>query len=147
MMGFLIFVHSVICIFLAAMILIQSGKGGGLSESFSSAESILGAQTNTFLVKTTTILTSLFFITCISLAVVSARRDRSLMTDKAIRKQNGPISPAVQPLADLPITELDITPKDPAVESIPIPENIKSPVPSMTPDRPENQPLSDTDSQ
>jgi preprotein translocase subunit SecG len=40
---------------------------------------MFGPKTNTFLTRTTTILSIVFFLTCLSLALISARQSRSLM--------------------------------------------------------------------
>ncbi|MFH1888945.1 MAG: preprotein translocase subunit SecG [Candidatus Omnitrophota bacterium] len=79
MMAFIIAIHVVVCALLIVLILIQRGRGGGLTESFSDVESMLGTKTNTFLTRTTTILSVLFFITCLSLALLSIKQSRSLM--------------------------------------------------------------------
>jgi preprotein translocase subunit SecG len=81
MMGLIIALHVIICIILIAIILIQAGRGGGLVEGFSGVESMFGPKTNTFLTRTTTTLSILFFITCLSLAFLSARQSKSLMRD------------------------------------------------------------------
>ena len=75
--------HSMICIFLIIVILMQSGRGGGLTEAFSSAESVFGAKTSSFMVKATTIIATLFIVTALSLAVLSTKKDRSLMERRA----------------------------------------------------------------
>ena len=82
MMGFLMFIHAMICILLSAVILMQSGRGGGLTEGFASAESMFGAKTNSFMVKATTVFASLFLITCLTLAFLSSRKERSLMSGR-----------------------------------------------------------------
>lgn len=82
MTGFIIFIHSIVCILLAVIILMQSGRGGGLTEGFAAAESMFGAQTNQFLIKSTTIISTVFLVTCLSLAFLSAKKDKSLMADK-----------------------------------------------------------------
>jgi len=79
MTGLLIFVHSVCCILLIMVILMQSGRGGGLTESFASAESMFGAKTNEVMVRATVILATIFLATSLVLTHVSARRDRSLL--------------------------------------------------------------------
>ena len=81
-MGFLIFLHIIVCIFIATIILMQSGRGGGLTEGFASAESMFGAKTNSFLVKTTSVLAAFYLITCLSLAFLSSRKEKSLMPQK-----------------------------------------------------------------
>lgn len=81
-MGFLIFIHVVVCIFIATIILMQSGRGGGLTEGFASAESMFGAKTNSFLVKTTSVLAAFYLVTCLSLAFMSSKQEKSLMPQK-----------------------------------------------------------------
>jgi len=77
----LITIHVIICTLLIIIILIQRGRGGGLAESFSGVESMFGTKTNVFLSRTTTVLSILFFITCLGLTVLSVRQSRSLMKD------------------------------------------------------------------
>jgi len=79
MTALFIFIHTVICILLVIAILMQSGKGGGLTEGFASAESMLGAQTNTFMTKLTGVLVALFVGTSLTLAFLSSKKDASLM--------------------------------------------------------------------
>lgn len=80
-MAFLYVLHVIIAVLLVASILMQAGKGGGLAEGFSSAENLLGAQTNTLMVKISTVLAALFLAMSLLLAVLNARQERSLMTD------------------------------------------------------------------
>jgi len=79
MMGLVITIHVIVCALLIVIILIQRGRGSGLVESFSGVESMFGTKTNTFLTRTTTVLSTLFLLTCLTLAVLSARQSRSLM--------------------------------------------------------------------
>jgi len=79
MMAFIITVHVIICFALITLVLIQRGRGSGLVESFSGVESMFGTKTNAFLTRTTTVLSVLFFFTCLSLAILSVRQSRSLM--------------------------------------------------------------------
>jgi len=81
MIGFIIVIHIIVCALLIMMILIQRGRGSGLVESFSGVESMFGTKTSAFLARTTTVLSILFFLTCLSLAILSARQSRSLMQD------------------------------------------------------------------
>lgn len=93
-MGFVIAVHVLICILLIVMILIQAGRGGGLVENFSNVESVFGPKTNTFLTRSTTVLSILFFLTCLSLALLSARQSRSLMQNA--RRVSVPVQAATK---------------------------------------------------
>jgi len=81
MTGLIIFLHVLICVLLITIILIQRGRGGGLVESFSDMESMFGTKTNAFLTRTTTILSALFFITCLVLAFISAQQAKSMIPD------------------------------------------------------------------
>ncbi|MBF0531705.1 MAG: preprotein translocase subunit SecG [Candidatus Omnitrophica bacterium] len=81
MMILVIVLHALICVALIFIILMQSGRGGGLTEAFSSAESVFGARTNDVLVKGTGILAAIFLSACIGLAVMSSKKNQSLMTN------------------------------------------------------------------
>ena len=81
MFNFVIVVHILVCILLALIILMQSGRGGGLTEGFAAAESMFGAKTNVVLVKATAVLASLFLVTCLSLAFLSTQKSKSLIPD------------------------------------------------------------------
>ena len=48
-MGFILVIHVIVCILLVISILMQAGRGGGLTETFQSAESMFGTQTNVFI--------------------------------------------------------------------------------------------------
>ncbi len=78
--------HVIACIFLIVIILIQSGRGGGFVEGFAGVESMFGTKTNSFLTRATTVLAILFFFTCISLALISAKQSKSLMTNLSARQ-------------------------------------------------------------
>lgn len=74
-----IIVQVIVCILLIGIILIQSGRGGGLTESFQSAESIFGTKTNTFLTRTTSVLAVVFLLNCLVLTFLSLQKSKSLM--------------------------------------------------------------------
>ena len=105
MMGLIIAVHVAICLILIAIILIQAGRGGGLVEGFSGVESMFGTKTNAFLTRTTTVLSILFFLTCLSLALLSARQSRSLMKNVKPQKVTQEASPAGQTAPEAPKPE------------------------------------------
>jgi len=86
-MGFMMVIHALISIMLMVIILMQSGRGGGLTEGFASAESVFGAQTNEFMIKATTVFAGLFLVTCLGLAVLSSQKGKSLMADVASQEQ------------------------------------------------------------
>ncbi len=97
MIGFVIAIHVIACVLLIIIILIQAGRGGGLVEGFSGVESMFGPKTSTFLTRSTSILSTLFFITCIGLAFLSARQSKSLMTGIKPQIEQKPAAQAVPP--------------------------------------------------
>jgi len=100
MYNFFVIVHALVCILMVVVILMQSGRGGGLTEGFASAESMFGAKTNSFMIKTTTVFAMLFLVMCLGLAVMSSKTHESLMPDSvAIPK----------PSDELPLTAEDST--------------------------------------
>lgn len=130
MIGLVIAMHLIVCALLIIIILIQAGRGGGLVESFSGVESMFGPKTNTFLTRATTILASLFFLTCISLAFLSARQSRSLM--RSVKPQTLPASEEAAKPAE-PKQEA-VKPESPREESAPAPIQ-----PQAKPDAPKAQ--------
>ncbi len=86
MMTFLIIIHVIACVVLIGLVLIQRGRGAGLVESFAGVESMFGTKTSVFLTRTTTIMSVVFFITCLGLAVLSVRQSKSLMRNVPAEK-------------------------------------------------------------
>lgn len=107
MMIVIIVIHVIVCMGLIALVLIQRGRGGGLVESLSGVESMLGTKTSAFLTRATTILSIVFFITCLSLAVLSVRQSKSLMRN--------------------------VQPKEEAVTAVPIQEEKAAPAQAQAP--------------
>ncbi len=83
MFTFLIALHVIICLALIAFVLLQQGDGGGIAGAFGGgvAESFLGAKASKFLTKSTTVLAVLFFVICISLTMLTAKKTQSLFED------------------------------------------------------------------
>jgi len=86
MMTFLVIIHVTACVVLIGLVLIQRGRGAGLVESFAGVESMFGTKTSAFLTRTTTIMSVVFFVTCLSLAVLSVRQSKSLMRDVRVAR-------------------------------------------------------------
>ena len=87
MFTFLMSIHILASLVLIGVILIQAGRGGGVSDVFggSSTNTIFGTSTEKFLTKTTAVCAALFIITSLSLAVLSSKRSKSLMESKPAR--------------------------------------------------------------
>ena len=83
-MGFILVIHVIVCILLVIVILMQAGRGGGLTETFQSAESMFGTKTNAFMVRLTTILAIIFLGTSLLFALRSSKVDQSLMANKRL---------------------------------------------------------------
>jgi preprotein translocase subunit SecG len=100
MAAFITIIHILACILLIAVILMQSGRGGGLTEGFASAESMFGAKTNVVMVRATAIVALVFLVTSLGLAYISSEREASLI-EKASRsveqKQEAPSPSASSP--------------------------------------------------
>ncbi len=98
MISILIVIHALACVLLIGIILVQTGRGGGLVEGFSGVESMLGTKTTAFLTKATSVLSVVFFLTCLSLAILSARQDRSIMNGIKIAPVTAPVDVATTPV-------------------------------------------------
>lgn len=119
----LIVFHMIVCLILISVILLQAGKGGGLTETFGSdgGQSILGTQAPAILKKATTVSAVAFLVTSLVLGMVTARRGRSLL--------NGMRMPAVAAAAKKENTDsaktgegtgVEVTPKNETTSDTPI---------------------------
>ena len=78
--GFVLVVHVFVCFVLVAVILLQAGRGGGLSDAFGGgAQTIFGTRGAAYLTRATTVCAVIFLLTSLSLAILSVQRGRSLM--------------------------------------------------------------------
>jgi len=79
--------HVIACLVLISVILLQSGRGGGLAEMFGGAQQqkLFGTQTSTFLSRATTYCAVMFIVTSISLGFLTSRRSRSLLEGAEIK--------------------------------------------------------------
>lgn len=76
----LIIFHVLICLFLIATILLQTGRGAGLTEMFGgeATQSLLGTQAPKILKTATEISAGVFIVTSLLLGMITARTGRSL---------------------------------------------------------------------
>jgi len=103
--GFVIAIHVIASLVLIAVILLQAGRGGGLSETFggSSTQTILGTKTSVFLKRATAASAVIYIFTCLTLAVLTSHRGRSLVSKGGVKvptTQGGAGAPT--PFADEP---------------------------------------------
>ncbi|MBN1405290.1 MAG: preprotein translocase subunit SecG [Candidatus Omnitrophica bacterium] len=99
---FILVIHIIASLILVAVILLQAGKGGGLAETFgggSASSTIFGQKASVFLTRATTTSAILFLCTSLSLAVISSRRNISLMENVKLAlpaKTSGPVKTVKQ---------------------------------------------------
>lgn len=86
MSTFLIIIHTIVCIALILIILLQTGKGADMGAAFGggSSQTLFGSTgSSTFLGKLTTVAAVVFMLTSLGLAYLSGHRTTSsIMTDK-----------------------------------------------------------------
>lgn len=117
--GLVIAIHVLASLVLIAVILLQAGRGGGLSESFggSGTQTILGTKTSVFLKRATATSAVVYILTCLTLAVLTSHQGRSLVAGGSLKfpttmpglpasQHNQPPQsqpPAPQPVPDEPL--------------------------------------------
>lgn len=86
---FLIIIHVIVCLVLIAVILLQAGRGGGLSDiaGGNQTQSIFGTQTNTFMTRATEACAVIFVITSLSLGILSTQRGKSLIQKERLLQE------------------------------------------------------------
>jgi len=102
---FIIAIHVIVSLTLIAVILLQAGRGGGLSETFggSSTQTLFGTKTSVFLKRATAASAIIYILTCLTLAVMTGHRGRSLVATTPLSSPmtGGPVKP--QPLPNEPL--------------------------------------------
>lgn len=78
--GVVLVVHVVLCFALIAIILVQGGRGGmGEALAGAATQSLFGGGANVFMTKVTALAGGLFMVTCLSLAMLSTARGKSVI--------------------------------------------------------------------
>lgn len=92
-------IHVLLCFILIAVILLQAGRGGGLSDAFSgTAQSVFGTRGAAYLTRATTACAVIFMLTSLGLALLSARKGHSLMAGAHVAPVPVPATPAASPV-------------------------------------------------
>jgi preprotein translocase subunit SecG len=133
MTGLIIFIHAVICVLLIAIILMQPGKGGGLTDSMASAESIFGAKTNVFIIKTTAIFAVIFLVTCLGLAILSSQKGKSLMAERALPPVSTQQAAELREIPETPPAAQEAVTQPEPVTVAPVPVSAVEPAPAPEP--------------
>ena len=123
MYAFLMVIHLLVCVSLVAVVLVQSGKGGGLAGGAfgGSAQTVFGGRGATdFITRATMILGVAFFLTSLTLALLasSTGQSRSLMQEAARKAAAG--APATLP-SNTPPAGRSTTPLVPPPATSPAP--------------------------
>ncbi|MBN3038447.1 MAG: preprotein translocase subunit SecG [Candidatus Omnitrophica bacterium] len=135
---FVIVIHTIACLILIASILLQTGRGGGISDLFGgggTSQTLFGTRASTFLVRATTTAAIVFLLTCITLTVFSSKRfGSSVMSgveesdilldfvDEPVVEEEAAVSePAILETQDG--TKIEIEPGEEIRESEPLPES------------------------
>ena len=122
MYGLLLGIHLLVCLCLVSVILVQSGKGGGLAGgAFGGAtQTVFGGRGATdFVTRATVVLGVLFFVTSLSLAVLTMRGavgGKSVVSEAAKRAASAPATPApgAPPASGVIPTATPLSPATPA---------------------------------
>jgi preprotein translocase subunit SecG len=99
--------HVFVCVFLILVILLQAGRGQGLTTSSfgAGAQSFLGTKTTGFMKKLTSVCALLFIITSLSLVILSIRRSQSVFSQLPEKLPiNLPVPNAQTPVASTSTT-------------------------------------------
>ena len=95
---FVLVVHIILAIMIIGLVLIQHGKGADAGASFGGggAATVFGASgSGNFLTRVTAILTALFFVTSLSLAVFAKKQTTDAYSLKSVQTTNS--APATTP--------------------------------------------------
>ncbi len=91
--------HVIACLTLILVILLQAGRGGGLSDMFGGGvqqqQKLFGTESNRVMAKATTFCAVMFVVTSIVLGILTTQRSRSLVTPDALK----PVFPAAQEIS------------------------------------------------
>jgi len=86
----LIVLHIIAAVFLVVIILMQAGRGEGLSGAFGGGgftQALFGAHTPTFLTRLTATLATIFLFTSLTLAILASYKGKSLMENVKAEKE------------------------------------------------------------
>jgi preprotein translocase subunit SecG len=111
-------IHIIVCLFLIAVVLLQSGKGAEMGAAFGgSSQTLFGSRgAASFLSKMTTAAAIVFMLTSLSLAVMTSRGGSVIQKTPATQQQSLPPSsgPVQTPQQQLPQAQPQETPQAPA---------------------------------
>ena len=97
----------VLCAIFALLILIQKGRGGGISAAFGGAggNTAFGSKTGDVLTWATSIVFFIFLVTCVSLNLLAGNIDRAY-----VKGQSAVVAPSGAAPTDLPAVQRPVNP-------------------------------------
>ena len=102
MYGIILFIHILICVLLIIVVLLQQTRGGGIASVFGGGggtDTLFGGKGATpFFVRLTTGLAIGFFITSLTLVLLSRRTAPKSAIDQGFQETPVPVSPEGQPM-------------------------------------------------
>ncbi len=108
--------HTAVSLLLVGAVLLQAGKGGGLAGAIGggmASSSVLGGRTaTTFLSKATTVLATVFMLSCLVQSVAFQTADRGPVTATERAMEEG----GLPPIAPMPLDVGGLFEEAPAVE-------------------------------
>ncbi|MBM4135453.1 MAG: preprotein translocase subunit SecG [Nitrospira sp.] len=121
----LLIIHLLVCFFLIAVVLLQSGKGAEMGAAFGgSSQTLFGSRgAATFLSKLTTVAAILFMITSFTLAIVTVKGG------SVVKKAPSPVAPAPIQGGGVQPSQTPQTPQAPAQQQIPVKQQAPQPAP------------------
>jgi preprotein translocase subunit SecG len=124
--GLVLVIHALVAFFLIGVILLQGGRGGlGEALGGSGAQSLFGGGANIVTTKITAVASSLFMVTCLSLAALSTAKGRSVIERLPASIDQLPLA-LPPPEEALPTAPAESQPAQPGASATP------SPSPSQT---------------
>lgn len=93
-------IHIIVCLFLIAVVLLQSGKGAEMGAAFGgSSQTLFGSRgAASFLSKMTTVAAIVFMVTSLSLAVLASRGGSVIQKTPASQQQQQAVPPSSGPV-------------------------------------------------
>jgi len=136
MIIFVTIIHVFVCVFLAVVVLLQSGKAADLAGAFGGmgSQTVFGPRGSaTVLSKATTLAAGLFMVTSLTLSVLGTRNGKS---SPAIFQKTAPITaPQSAPAAPGNTVPITATPITGGVKGSPQTVNVPVPAPQQSPEK------------
>jgi len=128
----LLIVHIFVCLFLIAVVLLQSGKGAEIGAAFGgSSQTLFGSRgAATFLSKMTTIVAVVFMITSLLLAIIASRGGS--VVKKTVMPQQQTMPAPATPMGVQPVQQIPQTPQPAPQPMRKVPQSSPVPAPAQT---------------